>query len=875
MTPMMRQYHEVKEKYPDGLLFYRMGDFYELFHDDAIIAAKVLDIALTKRGKEKDQDIPMCGVPFHAHESYLAKLVKAGYKVAICEQMESPAEAKKRGYKAVVRRDVVRVVTAGTLTEDNLLVQSDSNYLLTIAKYKENFALAFADISTGDVFYGEFKAEEILDQIAKLGPKEILVSDTVLNSQELSYLRREFKHLLAIQSDSFFSLSRTERNLKDFYQLKFLASLGNYTETTICVLGALIEYIKITQISHMPLLKKPALLHKHQEMQLDSATIKNLELFYSSSGDRKTSLLSTIDNTKTAMGARMLRQFIAMPLTDLERIKARQQGITFFYLREDLAYTVSKLLSNVHDFERAVGRISVARSGPRDLFAIRESLKICLMLRDLLQEQLQGEENNNSLTKLLSKLEGFADLINELEIISDTCPMLARDGNFVRFDLCPDIAELLELKLKADDKISELQEKYRQETGVSNLRIKSTNILGYYIEVASQHADKIDKGRFIHRQTLANAMRFVTDELLEMQDKLNNVSSEILSKELAIYEGLCKKVISKYNELSYAAKSISYLDIFVHNAILAKKKGYSCPELTLDLEVDIQEAFHPVVKENLPEDIPEFVCNDLAFDAKSRVHLLTGPNMAGKSTFLRQNAILILLAQAGLYIPASRAKIGIVDRIFTRIGASDDLAKGRSTFMLEMLETAAILHQATEKSFVILDEIGRGTATFDGMSLAFAIVEYLSLENKSRCLFATHYHELISLEQDLDNVCSFQVEVDNSGKDIVFKHKISKGHAKKSYGIAVAKLAGLPEIVIKKASKLLKELEAKQLHLDVPNQSEANDNQQTAIIQDDLFSSSAYDELKGKILALPLDDLTPREALEKLYELKQEVKNGS
>lgn len=880
-TPMMEQYHTIKEQNEGCLLFFRMGDFYELFFDDAIIAAKTLDIALTKRGREKDQDIPMCGVPFHAYESYLAKLVKAGFKVAICEQMEKPEEAKKRGYKAVVKRAVVRVVTPGTLTEDNLLESGNSNYLLGIVLHQKQYALAYADISTGDLFYNILNESEIFDYLVKLNPREILVSDEILNKDEFTYLRREYKKIIANQASSFFSLKRCQNNFKEFYKLKFLDSLGNFNETQLIAIGSLLEYIRLTQIEKLPILKAPQLLNKNSEMQLDAATIANLEIFQSSSGEVRQSLIKTIDNSKTPMGARMLRKFMISPLNDFEKIQARLDIVDFFYQNHDLTKHIMSKLANIYDIERAIARLSVARGGPRDFLLIANSLHSFKVIKDLLGEFLENIAND-SLQLMLSKIFDFSDYLAELKIIANDCPLLARDGGFVNYSLASEISDLITKRLNASEQISALEKKYRAETGVSNLKIRSTNILGYYIEVSNKNMEAMPKDKFIHRQSLANNIRFTSKELLELQEILFNTDSIILAKELEIFERLSELTISNYSSLSYLAKVIAYIDVFASNAYFAKRKNYHKPEMTLTERTEIKAGFHPVVKENLPEDIKEFTVNDCVFDFNEKLHLLTGPNMAGKSTYLRQNAIIILLAHIGLFVPAKAAKISLTDRIFSRIGASDDLARGRSTFMLEMLETAAILNNATAKSFIILDEIGRGTATFDGMALAWAIIEYIHDKLKANCLFATHYHELVELEKRLSALKTYQVIVDKQDERIIFRHKIKAGFAKKSYGIAVAKLAGLPDYVLRKSEEILAILEKNKPEFAIESlplfasekQSEniALENK-TEISLETKRENELYDLLQQKIINLDLDELSPKLALEKLYELQKEVKN--
>ena len=866
-TPMMQQYLELKEQYKDYLLFYRMGDFYEMFFDDAKIAAKTLDIALTKRGKEKEQDIPMCGVPYHSYEGYLEKLIKAGFRVAICEQIETAEDAKKRGYKSVVKRDVVRVVTAGTLTEENLLKVNQENYLLAIVRIKDDIALAYLDISTAKFYFETCTLKDLETNIQIINPAEIIVADNLLLAQETKFLMEEYKDIMVDFPASYFSAKKNSTIIKEYYKVSFLDSFGVLSEAEIGAIGSLLSYIELTQKSNLPKLIYPQKIAKNDFLQIDKASLASLEIFTNKYEDRA-SLLAILDKSSTASGARELRRVLAYPLTNLAKINNRLDKVEFFYQNTDLLDEVKTYLQNFPDLERAINKLLIGRGGPRDFLVIVNALKILCSLKSYFNSNMHKYEHN--FAKLIAEIPDLTFLYEELNIFKDAPPLLCREGNFIKSQVNEQLDYQRSLRDNSNGLIAKLEEKYRSKTQIVKLKIRATNILGYYIEIPSNLAVNIDKEYFSHKQTLANNTRFVTEELNSLQADIYTAEQKSLDIELAIFSEKLQLLDDNLVLLKKALKIIVQFDLFCNFAFIAKKYNFSKPIVSNDDNFLIEEAFHPVVKEFLPSHINEFVTNDCSLVKDNLIWLITGPNMAGKSTFLRQNALIIILAQIGSFVPAKLAKIGIVDKIFSRVGAADNLVKGQSTFMVEMLETAAILNNATEKSFIILDEIGRGTATYDGLSLAYAIIEYIHNKISARTLFATHYHELVDLTKSLKKISSYYSYVIEDGEQIIFSHKIKKGNFGRSYGIAVAALAGLPISVINKAKNLLSSFEAKdelKITTDLPlflphktadNEVLANDNKEN--------------KLYKKISELDIDNLTPKQALELLYDYKQEIK---
>lgn len=876
LTPMMAQYLETKKAYPDYLLFYRMGDFYEMFFDDAVAASKALDIALTKRGKLEGADVPMCGVPFHAYETYLSRLIKHGFKVAICEQMEDPKEAKKRGAKSVVKRDVIRLVTAGTLTEENLLDSRRNNFLLSLAKTGDMLGVSWLDLSTGDFFLEEIglknkpEAVVVSSLLSRLSPVEILVSDRYLQSPKLFEVFNEYRKKLSVLPEARFNFENARRNLLNLFKVETLDAYGNFSRAEITAAGVLMDYVETTQKGQMPRVEKPVKIYERQVMEIDGATRRSLELLESSSGDRGNSLLSVLDRTVTGAGARMLAGRIASPLVDTKEIGERLNVVEFFLNEEFIRDDVRALLKACPDIERAVSRLSLERGGPRDLAAIKTTLAAVPRLKNILSgasSQNMVSELPEAVARIAGRMGHHENLVDELErALADELPLLARDGGFVREGYYPPLDEIRRVKNNSQQIILQLQEKYAAATDIPNLKIKYNNLIGYFVEVPAKFATRMLENKdFIHRQSVLNAVRFTTVELTEIENEIRGAGEKLLATELELFNKLVTEVRIAADDISRTAKALAELDVGAALADLAAEKNYCRPEIDDSFCFDVEDGRHPVVEASLArEHGGAFVGNDCRLGGDySNIWLITGPNMAGKSTFLRQNAIIAVMAQIGSFVPAKRARIGVVNKLFSRVGASDDLARGRSTFMVEMVETASILNRADERSLVILDEIGRGTATFDGLSIAWAVVEHLHEVNRCRALFATHYHELTSLVGKLHKMSLHCMKIKEFNDEVIFLHEVIDGAADRSYGIHVAKLAGLPPVVLKRAEQVLSSLE--------------NDKKNANIkeLADDLplFSSLKKEEKKPSAVDAALaeicpDNLTPREALDELYRLK-------
>lgn len=849
LTPMMVQYLEIKQQHPSCLLFYRLGDFYELFFEDALLASKALDIALTRRGKTgQGEDIPMCGVPAQAGDAYLSRLIRQGYRVAICEQTEAPGDRKTKGPLA---RAVVRIVTPGTLTEEQLLEAGQHNFLTALVPAKEGvIGIASIDISTGD-FLTESTSLMLLETVlARLKPGEILVTEEFLKTPELYELFQEVKKRLTPLPSSRFDLQNGGERLKEIYGVESLEAFGDFTPPEVAACGALVDYIRLTQKSDVPSLKPPKRLREGERLELDAATQRNLELHWSLAGEKRGSLLDVIDQTKTPMGARLLSHHLASPLTNLTLIHQRLDCVEFLHENPFITKALRTVLQCCPDLERPLSRLSWGRGGPRDLDALNRGLTLLTDIHTLSKDQLLPEPFILHLTQLGT----YPDLTEALtRALKEELPGTTLEGGFIRPGHHPALDELLALRDNSKGALQALQQQYIKETGVSSLKIKHNNILGYYIEITALHKDNMGPS-FIHRQTMANGMRFTTPVLIELEKKIVSAATQAIALEISLFQDLVERVKTHITALMATAQSLAALDVAASHAYLALERNYTKPLLDETLSFKIEGGRHPVVEALLPQGTP-FIPNTCLL---SGLWLLTGPNMAGKSTFLRQNALIALMAHMGMFVPATRARIGRIDRIFSRVGASDDLARGRSTFMVEMTETAVILNQATPRSFVILDEIGRGTATFDGLSLAWACVEYLVHATQARALFATHYHELTVLEKSLPQVSCYTVKVREWEEKIVFLHEIAKGTADKSYGIHVGKLAGLPPSVIGRAQEILTLLEKTKPKPTLASQ----------VLP--LFAEShKTPSLIEKMVAdLNPDTLTPKEALEKLYALR-------
>lgn len=870
VTPMMAQYLEIKARHRDALLFYRMGDFYEMFFDDAVNAAAALDIALTKRGKHLGEDIAMCGVPVHAAEGYLLTLIRKGFRVAIAEQMENPAEAKKRGAKSVVARDVVRLVTPGTLTEDTLLDARRHNFLAAFSEVRDHSALAWCDISTGEFRVIPCPATRLGPELARLSPKELLVIDGF-------DLALDDGPALTPLAKSSFDSTGAERKLCDLFGVASLDAFGQFDRAEVSAMGALVDYLDLTQRGNLPLLRPPVQEDPGGLMQIDASTRRNLEITSALSGGKEGSLLAAIDRTLTAAGGRLLERRLSAPSRDLTTIQDRLDMVRFLQEQSRFRTDLRDFLRRCPDTDRALSRLALDRGGPRDLTAIRTGLEQAKALHktiadkgpDLLQQAASALIGHDALYALLD-----AALVAEP-------PLLARDGGFIAAGYDPELDEARKLRDEGRAVIAAMQADYVAQTGISALKIKHNNVLGYFVDVTSTHADKMLSAplseTFIHRQTTAGQVRFTTVPLSEMETKILNAGNLTLEIEKRHYASLRQAILDHAAALSATARAIAEIDLAAAFADLAAEENWAEPLVDNSRAFNIDGGRHPVVERALrKQGGAQFVANDCEVSAgdTAAIWLLTGPNMAGKSTFLRQNALIALLAQAGSFVPARKAHIGLVSQLFSRVGASDDLARGRSTFMVEMVETAAILHQADARALVILDEIGRGTATYDGLSIAWATLEYLHDKNQCRALFATHYHEMTSLAGKLAGVENATVTVKEWEGDVIFLHEVRKGAADRSYGVQVAKLAGLPEAVTDRAKVVLEALEA--------GEREGGGKQKALIDDLPLFRATPPasvtkpakpSDVEERLRGVMPDQLTPMEALSLIYELKSQLKN--
>ncbi|MDM8165998.1 DNA mismatch repair protein MutS [Roseovarius sp.] len=866
---MMAQYLEIKAQYPSALLFYRMGDFYELFFDDAVAAAEALDIALTKRGKHLGEDIAMCGVPVHSAEGYLLTLIRKGFRVAVCEQMEDPAEAKKRGAKSVVKRDVVRLVTPGTLTEESLLEARRHNFLASFSRVRGESALAWVDISTGSFHVMPLPEVRLGPELARLAPSELILSET--DELELEELTSEAGVSVTPLGRSAFDSTGGHDRLCSLFGVETLEAFGNFSRPEISSMGALVEYLEITQKGKLPLLRTPVREAQARVMQIDAATRRNLELTHALSGGRSGSLLSAVDRTVTAGGGRLMERRLSSPSRVLEVIQERQEAVAFAVEQARFCNDLREALRRVPDLDRALSRLGVDRGGPRDLAAIRNGLTQA----DRIAAFMKSMDLPDLMARVVGDLSGHDALLALLDqsLVAEP-PLLARDGGFIAEGYDEELDEARRLRDEGRGVIAGMQADYVELTGIQSLKVKHNNVLGYFVEVTATHADKMLSSplneTFKHRQTTANQVRFTTVPLSEMETKILNAGGRALDIEKRLYEGLKAAILDEAAPLSQASTALAELDLATAFADLARSENWCRPKVDAGRALLIEGGRHPVVERALRSQSGDpFIANDCALGDESDIWLLTGPNMAGKSTFLRQNALIAVLAQMGAYVPARAAHIGMVSQLFSRVGASDDLARGRSTFMVEMVETAAILNQADDLALVILDEIGRGTATYDGLSIAWATLEHLHEINRCRALFATHYHELTNLSEKLDRVDNATVAVKEHEGDVIFLHEVRRGAADRSYGVQVAKLAGLPPSVVERARVVLDALEK--------GEREGHGKREAFIDDLPLFAASpppqpkapAKESLAEKRLGeiLP-DELTPREALDLIYELK-------
>ncbi len=873
ISPVMAQYSAIKAQNPGCLLFYRMGDFYELFFEDAEVAARALGIVLTKRGKQDGRDIPMCGVPVEHAEDYLNRLIGQGHRVAVCEQVEDPAAARKRGGKSLLRREVVRLVTPGTITEELLLDPIRANSLLAIARGSEpdlSFGLASVDISTGAFIVAEASEASLEAEISRLDPAEIVVPETLCTLPCLAKLAREKK--LSVTPLGREAEAGAERRIEDYFGLATLDGLGTLSSAEVAAAAAAIFYIERTQFSARPALSLPTRLAPGTRMEIDAATRANLELTRTLAATREGSLLATIDKTVTAPGSRLLAERLAAPLTAPKEIACRLDAVAFFVDEPGLRKDVRARLKTAPDVARALSRLALNRGGPRDLAALRDGVAAANAVARLL-------DNIGRLPQELGKASAAAAEVDPVlaprlsEALAETLPLNRRDGGFIRAGHDAVLDELRALRDESRSVIAALQARYAEFAGTKQLKLRHNHFLGHFIEVPQAQGEKLLKPphdtMFVHRQTMAGAMRFSTKELAELEAKIASAAEEALAREQTIFETLAALVLGGQTALRRLAGALAAIDVAAALAELAEASDWTRPAVDGSLAFEIEGGRHPVVEAALRVQGQAFAGNGCELSGSpgkgGRIAVVTGPNMAGKSTYLRQNALIAVLAQMGSFVPAKRAHIGVIDKLYSRVGAADDLARGRSTFMVEMIETAAILNQASERSLVILDEIGRGTATFDGLSIAWAVIEHLHEKNRARALFATHFHELTRLAEKLDRLINLTVRVTDWNGEVIFLHEIVPGAADRSYGIQVAKLAGLPAPAVSRARALLAEFEAAERlsHAD----------RQAADLP--LFTAAnppvapQYDVLGPALDAIDPDELSPRAAHEALYRLKK------
>lgn len=886
LTPFLEQYLGIKARFPDSLLFFRMGDFYELFFEDAEKAAEILDITLTARGEYDGKPIPMAGVPFHASEGYLARLIKAGCRVAVCEQTETPAEAKKRGSKAIVNRDIVRIVTPGTLTEDALLPARQGQALAAVALSGagQSGAVAICDVSTGEFAVQTCSADEVADVLMAWPLREMLVRSDDLDTHDLRARLSDLATPLTERPARTGLPATGEALLKECFGVSVLDALGRFSKAELSAIGILLDYVKLTQAGADIRLDPPSRSAPDGILAIDPATRASLEIDRTLSGERSGSLLSVIDKTVTPVGARLLAARVARPSLDVEEISARQEAVAWFLAHSDVRSDVIGRLKTSPDIERARTRLRLGRGGPRDLAAIALGLQAgeqaaseCLRGGLPLPDRIASAVNDLT----LSNVPEIASLAHDLaRAINESPPLLAREGGFIVQGWDAALDEARALRDDSRKIIAELQARYAEETGISGLKIKFNNVLGYFVDVSSRFGDALMapplSDTFIHRQTLASNVRFSTQELSELAGRISRAEDEAKGRELALFDAFVARVDALNDDITRIAGAIAALDVAATNAEWAETVDAVRPELVDEPVFEAEGLRHPVVEAALKKEGKGFTANGLSLDATgetaARLLLITGPNMAGKSTYLRQAALAVIMAQAGCFVPARSLRLGVADRVFSRVGASDDLARGRSTFMVEMVETAAILTQAGPRSFVILDEVGRGTSTYDGLAIAWAAVEHLNGINQCRAMFATHYHELTQLAEDLPEAANASLRAKEWKDELVFLHEIQPGPADKSYGVQVAKLAGLPKRAVNRAAQILKKLEAdpaspetlplfaaiKEFEPEVIAQSEGENN----IPENHLL-------ILEKIGNLDADSLSPREALDFLYCLKE------
>ncbi|GAC1552148.1 MAG: DNA mismatch repair protein MutS [Beijerinckiaceae bacterium] len=879
---MMAQYIEIKAANPDCLLFYRMGDFYELFFADAEIASRALGIVLTKRGKHQGDDIPMCGVPIERADDYLQRLIALGHRVAVCEQIEDPAEARKRGPKSVVQREVVRLVTPGTLTEERLLDPHRANAFAAVARIKASdetwrYGVACVDISTGTFSLTETSHIGLAAELARLDPREIVAAESLCADPAIAAtFRAADVHVTPLGRESGDGVT-AERTLADFYGVATLDGFGSLSRAEVIAAATALHFIRRTQIGTRPALARPSRLRRDDVVEIDAATRANLELTRTLSGERAGSLLAAIDRTVTPAGARLLAERLGAPLTDARAIIGRLAAVSFFVDDPALRTNLRAELKRTPDFMRSLSRLALGRGGPRDLDALRAGLSAAANVSRLLPR----EDAPDAIVRACDALARIDPAIAEAlaAALGPDLPLDRRGGNFVAAGYDAALDEARALRDESRRVVATLQARYSDLAEMRQIKIKHNNFLGFFIEVPQAQGEKLVKpplnATFIHRQTMADAMRFSTAELGDLEARIASAADRALAHELSIFDRLVAIARAAGETIKGAAEALAEIDVATGLAEIAAANGWVRPDIETGLAFCVGQGRHPVVEAALATSGEAFVANDCDLSGESddagKIAIVTGPNMAGKSTYLRQNALIVVLAQMGSFVPAERARLGIVDRLFSRVGAADDLARGRSTFMVEMVETAAILNQATPRSLVILDEIGRGTATFDGLSIAWATMEHLHEVNRSRALFATHFHELTQLAKQLPRLTNLTMRVTDWNGEVVFLHEVLAGAADRSYGIQVAKLAGLPPAVVVRAQDILGSLEASDRRRPV----------ETLIADLPLFSHATQraapiapaDPLRETLAAIDPDALSPREALDALYKLKAGVRD--
>ncbi len=878
LTPMMKQYMETKSQYPDCILFYRLGDFYEMFFDDALTASRELEITLTGKNCGQEERAPMCGVPYHAVESYLNKLVSKGYKVAICEQLEDPKTAK-----GIVKRDVVRIVTPGTNLDTQALDETRNNYIMCIVYIADRYGVSVSDITTGDYFVTEIPdSAKLMDEIYRFSPSEIICNEAFyMSGMDLDGMKDRLGITIYSLDSWYFDDEVCRQKLLEHFKVSSFAGLGlaDY-DCGIISAGALLQYLLETQKNSLSNLTHITPYAAGKYMMLDSSTRRNLELCETLREKQKRgSLLWVLDKTKTAMGARTLRKYVEQPLIDKQEIEKRLDAVAELKNTAISREEIREYLSPVYDLERLITRIAYGTANPRDLTAFRSSLEMLPHIRYILEEM--GSELLKNIRDDMDPLEDLCSLVKDA--IREEPPIAMKEGNIIRDGYNEEVDKLRRAKSDGKEWLAKLENDEREKTGIKNLRIKYNKVFGYYLEVTNSYKDMVPD-YYTRKQTLANAERYITPELKELEDMILGAEDKLYALEYELYSEVRDTIAGEVERIQKTAKAVAALDAFASLAVVAERNNYTRPKINEKGIIDIKEGRHPVVERMIPNDM--FIANDTYLDDKKhRISIITGPNMAGKSTYMRQTALIALMAQIGSFVPAKSANIGLSDRIFTRVGASDDLASGQSTFMVEMTEVANILRNATSKSLLILDEIGRGTSTFDGLSIAWAVVEYISDSRLlgAKTLFATHYHELTELEGKISNVNNYCIAVKEKGDDIVFLRKIVKGGADKSYGIQVAKLAGVPDLVIERAKEIVEELSdedvtAKVSEIAVRERNEkkkpkAKKYDEVDIAQMSLFDTVKDDDVLEELKSLDVGNMTPIDALNTIYRLQNKLKN--